>query len=797
MKDFLSGVNVIKKGANKWKDVNFSTKESSKKTSFNEEVEKILLDSKKKEDIIFYHYKKNNLIKLEFENNNISQYEFLEYDMDIEDDKIYLDEKEIENIKTYHVLNVLKPKVEIYLSYKDVEFNCTFMRNIYSYAEEIGFENTVGYLLPLIQDLNFQKVKGLNILRAFLDTFEKLLIYLRQYDTDHSIILKKILPVISQILTTKKDLSLLNRAVNALKFIIDNITMDECLNYILPILIEMGNSEDNEISQTLSIQIFSDKASYLGGEIIEVYVLPMFESFSENLSENLRLCCIEYMLPLFENINYNIIETKFIKIYTIFSKDKSFEIRKLSCRKLPEVCKIIINNNNNYNIKNNIPKEELIRIHLLNIFFGFTRDKRNDIQNCALGIFGEFISYLDNNIILSNPDLLNYYINKINISFDMLKMIKLDGTPLYNACYCLPSVLLTYCKKIEDEKEKKKNWEKLKPIFVKFIKSKEFKLKYCMACSFGEISSILNKKIVETEISPLIAEMFYANGYKIKSVIISVIPQHLLYVKEPKIRSQFLVIYKKGFNNIKNIKLYREKLKYLKGIKKMGDFFENYIIFDDLVGMLIEMCFDPYNIIRVKSVKILSLFLLKFLSLEKDKNENIKDNYNTENSECSSENEIIDYKHNSVVILNNFATCSHYHYRQLFIYLCKKILTNQKIFKEYAYELFKDLSYDKIVNVRFTLAIFMNKIWNSNKKEYGWIKKDEQMIEIIYRLKNDKEKDIKKLMKNIEIDSNKIKNKDKLLKSKYVNDYFVNEFKDFKKMFDFVPFLGKNWLNKK
>ena len=64
--------------------------------------------------------------------------------MDIEDDKIYLDEKEIENIKNYLVLNVLIPKIETYLSYKDIDFNCTFMWNIYSYEEEIGVDNTIG-----------------------------------------------------------------------------------------------------------------------------------------------------------------------------------------------------------------------------------------------------------------------------------------------------------------------------------------------------------------------------------------------------------------------------------------------------------------------------------------------------------------------------------------------------------------------------------------------------------------------------------------------------------------------------
>ena len=799
MINFLSGIGIIKHGINSWKesalahnnnnnDTTNNNAPRKRKNSFDQEVEQILLDSKKEEDILFYHYKKDNLIKLQFsDKNNVAQFAFLEYDMDIEDDKIYLDEKEIENIKTYHVLNVLRPKVEIYLSYKDIGFNCTFMRNIYSYAEEIGFENTVGYLLPLIQDLHYQKNKGINILMAFLDTFEKLLIYIRQFDTDHSIILKKLLPIISQILITKKDLMLLNKAVNALKFLIDNITKDECLNHVIPILIEMGNNEMNEIVQTLSIQIFSDKASFLGGEIIELYVLPMFESFSENINENLRLYCIKYMIPLFENMNYDIIQSKFVKIYSNFSKDKSFQIRKLSCNMLPMICKTILNNNNNYNVEKNMKKEELISKNILNIFFSFTKDSEKQIQNCALTIFGEFISYLDSDIITSNPELLEYFINRIEKLLNFFKNKKIDSTLLFKACYSFPSILLTYCKKVNDQNERNKNWERLKPIYIDFIKSKDFKIKNCIAASFGEISSILDEKIVETELSPLITEMYINNGAKIKSVIITIIPKHLMYIKNTKIKSDFLAIYKKGFNNIKNIKTWREKIKYLKGIKQMGNFFENKIIFEDLVAMLIEMCFDPYNVIRIKSAKILSVFLLKFLLLE---------NNNISNNDKESI-ESVDYRKNALKILNNFARCKHYHYRQIFIYLCKKIIINEKIFKEYVLELFNDLSYDTVVNVRYTLAFFISMIWNKNKKEYEWIKSDEIILEIIYRLKNDKENEIKKFMEKIEINMDKINDKEKALKSKEVNQKFINEFNDFQVMFKYMPFLGKAFIKKK
>ena len=799
MKNLLSSITLIKQGFASFKEREKNTEVKRKrKNSLDQEVEQILLDSKKEEDIIFYHYGKNNLIKANFgDKGNITQFSFFEYDMDIEDDKLYLDEKEIENIKTYHVLNVLKPKIEIYLSYKDIGFNCTFMRNIYSYAEEIGFENTIGYLLPLIQDLYYHKNKALSILLAFLDTFEKLLIYLRQYDSDNSIILNKLLPILSQILINKKDLTLLNKAVNALEFLIDNITMDECLNNVVPILIEMANNEKNEIAQIISIQIFSDKSSLLGGEIIELYVLPMFESFCENNNENIRMCCIKYMLPLFKNIDYNIIQSKFVKIYNNFSKDKSFQIRKLCCNILPSVCKTIINNDNKYDKEKNIKKEELISKNILQIFFAFTEDEGKEIQNCALSIFGEFIYYLDNDTIISNPKLIEYYINKINDLFNSFKNKKIDSTPIYKACYSFPSVLLTYCKKINNENEKTKNWNQLKQVYFKFMKSKEFRIKNSIAASLGEVSSILNEKIAEDELSPLISEMYYNNGAKIKNVIISIIPKHLNNVKDTKIKNEFLVIYKRGFNNIKNIKNWREKLNYLKGIKKMGGFFQNDVVFNDLVGMIIEMCFDPYNIIRIKSAKILSRYLLKFLLLE-NKNNDIKNNNNSENNENSSLCEKdVDFKQNSIIILKNFATCGHYHYRQLFIYLCKKIISNEKVFKNFAYNMFNDLSYDKVVNVRYTLGSFINSIWNKNKKEYEWIKNNNEIIEIIYRLKNDKDDEIKKCLENIEINVNNLKDKDNILKLKEVNKGFTSEFQDFKKIFDYVPVLGKNWIKKK
>ena len=768
MKTFIKNISSNTQNLKQGKENQENNIIDNSNITMDNEVNNILLDSKKEEDIVFYHYGKNNLIKLNYEEKSVATFSFLEYDINTDDDKLELDEKEIENIKTYHVLHVLKPKIELFFSYKNTEFNCNFMSNLYSYAEEIGFEYTNAYLLTLIQDSVEKKNTNANILISFLNNFEKLLIYLKQFDEKHSVILKKLFPIISKILTTRTETNLLNKAINALKFLIDNITIEECLDNIIPLLIQMANDEENEMGQMISIQIFSDKASILGGKNIEVYILPMFQCFSENIKEKIRLYCIQYMIPLFQNINYNIIQTKFIKIYLNFSKDKSYLIRKLSCNLLPSVCKTIMDNNNNYNPETSIKKEDLISKDILEIYNSFTKDE--NMQNNAICIFGEFIPYLNEETIIKNENLLNFYIEHLKKIF---KNKYIDSKTLFEACYSFPSVLLSYYSKIKDEQIKNKNWSLLKPIYLEFIKSKEFRIKNSIASSFGVISSILDEKIFETEICPLITEMYLNNNIKIKNTIITVIPKILLHIKDIKTKLEFLSIYKKGFDSIKYSKTWRDKIHYAKGIKQMGELFDIDIMFKVLVKMLIEMCFDPFNVIRIKAAKTLSIFLLKFLLLENNDN----------------------YKQNAINILNDFGRCKHYHYRQIFIYLCKKIITNEKIFKEYGLDLLNDLSYDKINNTRYTLSKFLSYIWNKNKKEYEWIKSDEKIIEIIFRLKNDKENEIKKCVENIEINTDKIDSQ-KVLEKINVNDKFINEFKDFKDIFNYESFLGKTWLNK-
>ena len=153
-------------------------------------------------------------------------------------------------------------------------------------------------------------------------------------------------------------------------------------------------------------------------------------------------------------------------------------------------------------------------------------------------------------------------------------------------------------------------------------------------------------------------------------------------------------------------------IKHIKSKKKST-------MFNEIFFMCIQLCFDTVHKVRVKAAKNLSKLLLQFLSSDDQ------------------------YKIKAIVIIRMFSTCIHFHFRQLFIFMCKKLIEDESLFMEITYELIEDLSYDNISNVRVTLGNFFSKGWNKKQAQYKWLKTNKKILEMIYRLKN-----IKKDKKN-------------------------------------------------
>ena len=708
------------------------------------------------EDIIFIHsyYGVRKLQKPNKKSHQINM-TYIDYD-DISQDLV-LDEKEMEGIKTEQILNILRPKIEKYLTYKDIEFNCTFMLNLYSYAEEIGFDNTVGCLFPLIQELTFKKDIKDKIIFSFFSGLDNFLKFLVKYDTNHEIILNKIMPIFEQILNNKRDKKMLDKAIEGLKKLIALMKPEEIRDNLVPLIINLSNNDNNLTAKKLAFRLFNEFAKVIGSQLIELYVIPLLESITENTSVELRRTCINNILNIYENVSYNVLKTKLIRIFQTFSSDENPTIRQKCCELLPSICKI--------------SRSELVSQYLLPIYILFANDVDEFIRNCALGIFGEFVFYLQKEDIKLHNELLQFYINQIMSLYEVKK--KANAPTLYKCAFSFPSVLMAYYRKVSNKK-----WSVLKTIYLKFVNDNDPKIQTTIAHSFGEIAKILDPKISENEIGPIITNMYHEENEEIRSIIIGILPEYLYSINDKKRKIQFLGMYKDNFKKLLVSKTWREKINFLKSIGRLNNIYDHKTMFSEIFLMCIQLCFDACNKVRIKSAKILSKLIFQFFTSEDDQ-----------------------YKIKSMVIIRIFATCIHYHYRQLFIFMCKKLVEDEKLFMEMAFELVENLSYDKVVNVRITLGKFLEKIWNKKQAQYNWIKTNKKMLEIIYRLKNDEAKDVSNTLNDIKVEDikNGLKYEDysEILVKKEVNKEFDNKFEEMKSLLGFSPAIfNENNKNK-
>ena len=195
------------------------------------------------------------------------------------------------------------------------------------------------------------------------------------------------------------------------------------------------------------------------------------------------------------------------------------------------------------------------------------------------------------------------------------------------------------------------------------------------------------------------------------------------------------------------------------------------------------MCFEKFNIIRIKAAKTLSKLILYFLNVK-----------------IQSSNDMA-YKEHCITILKIFATSFHYHYRQLFIYMCKSIILDENLLNNNIINFLEDLSFDKVVNVKITLGNCIYKAWIKSEKDekYSFFKNNNKILEIIYRLKNDYDSDVRKTLEKLDLQIiiKNIKNfkLDKIMIKKDVNNTFNNKFEDIKNIFGFYPnCLGVSWI---
>ena len=703
------------------------------------------------EDIIFLH-NYFDVRKMEIPDlNSIQPFNLLTID-EFSQETI-IDANKMEDIKIDIYLQILCPKIAKYMTFSDIHFNCTFLRNLYSYAEELGFEHTEGYLFPLIRLLtqvtSKKKVKN-EIIYAFLENMDKLCDFLlKNKEKGYNKIMNDIVPVIKFVFETITEEIMLKLAAKNYIYLVKIANDEDKCSILIPILISLAETE-NLSFKLISIEIYNSIANNVSPIIIESYIIPFINSFVEDSKEIIRRKIVNNLINICKNISDECFNYKILPIYEKLCEDKQLNIRIDCCNVLSDLL--------------NLSKNENIRNELINCYVQFSTDPNNKIKLLSLGLFGKIVFYLEKSDFEKKDFLLKYFLLEANKLF-------LDNNPENNKCkiniaFNFPSLVQNICEKISIEK-----WNDLKPLYLKLCNDSDFRIKKKISSSFAEIAKIIGEENTIKNLCEIVKNLFEKNGMEIKQSIINNLPEFLKVINNDEKTKILFLPYFKNDLIINDKKKWRDKIKYLKNVGKLVDIYSEEILFKEIVPIVLNLCFNNINKVRVKACKKISI--LFYSIFQKNKFEN-------------------DIKN----IIKSFAYCRHYHYRQLFLYILIRFFQNENIFMENFFNLFYDLTFDKIDVVRILISTFLYNILfkKKNKDSYNWILKNEKMREIIYRLKNDKCFEIKNNLKEFNIEE-EYKNEN-TIESYNINLKFTYEMDIINKQFNIqINSLGnKNWI---
>lgn len=582
----------------------------------------------------------------------------------------------------------------------DISNKANFIDNIPFFTKEIGLEQTVDLILPIVSNITKEKDA---IIERFLNIFPKFIELIAGYGDEGYIILRDhIVTILRNIFEQKKEDKLLGLCGDDLVAITKYIKEEDKGSYILTIVIVMAHDDENENNRVLSVKLFNELALIIGQELCELYVVPQVASFADDQSCLVRKAVATYFINICEAVSKECFNHRLLPVYQKISKDSLWTVRNPAVKILPKLTKLC--------------DSKTVSTVLIDIFKTFSQDPKIFVKYSAIEIFGEFISLLNKEDKDNYKELLNFYVSTINESSEKPGK-KDDTTSILEKCaFNFPAILQFYGKE---------SWDTLKVVYKKMAQEKEEKIRLTLAASMGEVSKILGPELTESDLVDFVSLFFKGNestkeNKEIQIKILGVLPDIIRNITSNQ--KNIYLDYLKTMITPSNDK-WRRRLAYAKTIGKYHNTYSDEMIYKRVFPIAINFCFDDVSQVRMKAARHNSMLLLQLLSSE------------TEFSEKT-------YK-----IFKSFAQSINFNYRQLFIRMCTDLVSNKDLYDDRVSDLLLDLAFDRVINVRIALAKFIKKILK--KENNAWLKKDETMRKIVSKLRTDKSTEIKNYLKDI------------------------------------------------
>eukprot|EP00486_Rosalina_sp_Unknown_P009051 CAMPEP_0201596048 /NCGR_PEP_ID=MMETSP0190_2-20130828/192859_1 /ASSEMBLY_ACC=CAM_ASM_000263 /TAXON_ID=37353 /ORGANISM="Rosalina sp." /LENGTH=1129 /DNA_ID=CAMNT_0048056257 /DNA_START=38 /DNA_END=3427 /DNA_ORIENTATION=- len=537
----------------------------------------------------------------------------------------------------------------------------------------------------------------------------------------HNVIITELLPLIKEML--KDAMEVRQGAGSSLIIIAELLNKEEVYEHILKIVLHMAH-DDSDDQKITALPLLGDLAPIVGSAVCKNYLSADLHALSQDNSFRVRKATVQYFGPICEQLGNVDAEECLLPIFLSLCNDSIWSVRKGCVESFVDV-------------SSSISSES--RVKLIPIMENFLNDSSRWVRNTAYEILGPFISSLDSSQITS--DFLKYF-----TSIPHLSSAEADADCTNHCAFNFPAVVLTVGKE---------RWNELNDTY-NILCRKTFKSRKTLACSIHEIASVLGKELTEKYLLNSI-EFFLKDIDDIRQGIIKNLWK-ILKVFNEKLRIEYIsILWELASESDVN---WRFRLLLSQQLDEILYLYGKKIIKQQIIPLIFQLCQDRMADVRYAAVYPIADAINILMDPVKDTedkpdtnttttsttgdgndgDEESKEKDNDDNNKNEENNDDDTEEGNLECITKKIQTIYKgrtYSKRLLYIRIADSCFNriDTELFNKIFLNDLLNYANDKIFNVRFCLARFIDKNLYENEKYND----NQALLKAIEILKNDEE----------------------------------------------------------
>jgi len=573
-----------------------------------------------------------------------------------------------------------------------------------SYQEKLQYVKHFAELIEMIGDDGIGKLKEItafirndrdDIKRAFLIQMTPLIEVLQgKGDQGYKEIVGVLVPLVSKLIDSNS-YEIKEECGQQFAKLAEVLNTDDRGQYLLTTVLGLAHDDDNEENRMIAVRLLSQMAPLFGKDLCEQFVGLEFLSMGEDPQLRVRKEAVANLPSIGKVVSPQFFRQKLLPFYLKLCKDSHWGVRKSCIDIIYEI--------------SNLCKDDLAEIReneLTEAILNFIKDSNKWVKISAYKNLGRFISTLEG-LRVSERLVENY----LHMADSNVNSLGTDSEIIHACAFNFPAVVLTLGPN---------KWPVLVRLFQTLVKSND-KVRKPIACSLHEIAKIIGEERAERDLVVVLERFLKDTNDEIKYGAIQNLAFFLKVFRMEK-RENMVDIF---LDLQKDPKKWRIRELIANQIDKLTLIFSPETTFRIIAPISFKLCSDTVAFVREEASRKIHAVL--------------KAVYNSEEV----------YRISVIENIKGFSQDKRFTNRQAYAIMCEKLMKSPEIFRANFLACLIPLANDKVPNVRIALAKTLHKVFLKKRA----ICSDPEIIQLVLKLKNDPSKDVKSLIKDIQIDA--------------------------------------------